>query len=178
MKIDLELHIDHKLLREISVLFCFGLVVLTFRYVLNGLFYSFYFKCNCGNHCDKKRFENMLLCNACGILLSRTYISIKKICCSVFIYKKSLLFWTNEYAHKFTIRKSRLKIYSTFKVWILNQRILSPDTHWTVNIRIPCYCFTFFITNSVNATFNLLGYFCDLEKWFCQVEIAQIYFHF
>lgn len=42
MKNELEKRIDHKLLREISVLFSIGLVVLTSRCNSNGLFLSLF----------------------------------------------------------------------------------------------------------------------------------------
>lgn len=139
--------IDHKLLREISVLFCIGLVVLTLHCILNSLFLSFYFKFNCEKHGDKKNVPwTCYCCNTYGILLNRTCISIRKICCIALIRnEKKILLQNAMPAHKNTIWKSRLEIFSTFNlnVWISNQRFLPLVTHRTTNIRTPFYCFTF-----------------------------------
>lgn len=122
--------IDHKLLREISVLFCIGLVVLTLHCILNSLFLSFYFTFNCEKHGDKKkRSTNMLLLQYIwDFIKSDLHFDQKDLLYCVYPKWKKKCFLQNAMPlpqclfHtriKNTIWKSRLKIFSTnLNVWI------------------------------------------------------------
>lgn len=171
MKNELEKRIDHKLLREISVLFSIGLVVLTSRCNSNGLFLSLFqiqlliqlqTKKNCFEKCTFLHQQCI-----CGDFI-KSYQHFDQTDFLDWVQPKKPLspnatFWIVwMHAHSL-FGKKLLKIF----IQHLTFESRTKDFYFLLRSGRKIYSNTASLclfANSPNAALNLLCWFCELEK--------------